>query len=366
MDVNALYENLLEKVLEGVLVVDQHNRIVTVNQGFSRVFETDINLPGLQYDEFVQSWQAKTGNSGYIPLIINALAQKTEYKAKEQTVVLFGRLKHLTEDCYLLRGKQGEVQGAMLITRDETEVQEMRKHLGQVDKFASVGQLAAGLAHEIRNPMTSLKGFTQMLMQQGRNECDKEMYQIMIDDLDRINNLITEYLQLAKPSVPHRSVCDLTDVLEKVVFLLYSEAALKEVRLAAEFGSEKALVYGDANQLKQVFLNIIRNALEASGPGAAINVSISGNEGFLEAKVTDEGSGISPEIKGRIFEPFFTTKDTGTGLGLAISCQILKSYGGDINFTENPSGLGVTCSVRLPAVRPLFQSSGQRLQTEII
>lgn len=356
MDKKALFENLLEKVREGVLIVDRNSRIVTFNPGFVRIFETDMDLAGLQYNEFVHSWQLKTGNSGYIPLINNVLHNKIEYQGKEQTIVISGRLKHLVEDCFLLRAKNNEVQGAILLTRDETEVKEMRQHLTQVDKFASVGQLAAGLAHEIRNPMTSLKGFTQMLLQQGRNESDKEMYQIMIDDLDRINNLITEYLQLARPSVPHLSVCNLMELLERVLFLLYSEAALKEVRLAAELGSYNALVYGDSNQLKQVFLNVIRNALEASRPKSAITVSISGWGDFFEVKVTDEGSGIAPEIKSKIFDPFFTTKETGTGLGLSISSQIIKAYGGEINFTENPSGVGVTCSVRLPAARLLSKA----------
>ena len=219
--------------------------------------------------------------------------------------------------------------------------------LRNAEKLSVIGELAAGIAHEIRNPLTSLRGFIQLLKP---TLVDHQMYaDIMLSELDRINFIVSELLVLAKPHNVKIKSLPLVFLLKNVLTLLASEANLKNIRFHTAFGCDP-LISGEENQLKQVFINVIKNAIEAmSGHGDVTLTTSAKAAGQVVITITDNGCGIPEELLPKLGEPFFTTKDNGTGLGLMISRKIIKDHDGHLEVSSKP-GEGTTVKITLPIV----------------
>lgn len=231
------------------------------------------------------------------------------------------------------------------ILQDVTDRKQTQELMQLSGKLTAAGQLAAGIAHEIRNPLTSLKGFLR-LIQRGAH--DKPMYfRIMDEELHRVETILEELLLLAKPNVATMAEVPMGAVLGGVVSLLETQARLKNIEFAVRLPEEPMLVHGDKNHLKQVFINAVKNAVEAMPDGGRIAIEAEAADGNAEIRVTDEGIGIPPEHLALIGRPFFTTKEYGSGLGLNVSFTIVKQHGGTIHLESEP-GQGTTLTVRLP------------------
>lgn len=216
----------------------------------------------------------------------------------------------------------------------------------QSEKLSVVGQLAAGIAHEIRNPLTSLRGFTQLLR---KKVWEYESYfDIMLTELERINLIVNEFMVIAKPSAIHFQNNNLTRIVREVAVFIESQAILSNVQIILHEEDKLPLIKSDENQLKQVFINLLKNAIEAMPIGGEIHIYIfrcSADEVLI--RIVDQGYGI-PEAKiGRLGEPFFTTKPTGSGLGLMVSLQIIDKHNGRIEF-HSEENAGTTVDVVLP------------------
>lgn len=238
-----------------------------------------------------------------------------------------------------------QIAGIICNSRDVTELRQTEERLRRTDKLSVVGELSASVAHEIRNPLTSLKGLVQLL--QMEDEKHQLYYQIMLDELNRINYIVGELLLLAKPQQISFSEADLQLILYNVVSLLKPEATLQNVQIDYEFIEQDIFIECEPNQLKQLFINIVKNAIEASSAEDRIVISVASFDHHVAISVKDHGCGISKELLARIGEPFYSSKEKGTGLGMTVSFKIVQSHNGTITF-DSVLGKGTEVIVTLP------------------
>lgn len=240
---------------------------------------------------------------------------------------------------------QHEVEQLLFVSTDITERTIAEKLLRKSEKLAVVGELAAGVAHEIRNPLTSINGFMYLLKEDYQK--DPTYIEIMESELERINFITNEFLTLGKPQVMNFQQKDISVLLESVRALLDTKAALHNVNMTLEFEPTIPFLYCDKNQLKQVFINIIKNAIEAMPNGGEVKVEARIQENNLVVQVADQGHGIPQDRMAKLGEPFYSSKEKGIGLGLMISYKIIEAHNGEINI-ESEIEKGTIVSVKLP------------------
>ncbi len=241
----------------------------------------------------------------------------------------------------------GGEESLHIVIRDITEIKRNQEFIQQSEKLNVVGELAAGIAHEIRNPLTSLKGFTQLLNHQFSTESD--YVEIMISEIERINTIVGELLLLAKPTEDEfKQVC-LEDLLENVRMLMSAQANLHGVVInhVNQQTIHNLFFNGVENKIKQVFINIIKNAIEAMGNGGKITLETTRLDSKVLIAFHDTGAGIPAHLLNKIGNPFYTTKEKGTGLGLMISKSIIESHEGELRI-NSIEGKGTTVEVILP------------------
>ncbi|MBT2662091.1 PAS domain-containing sensor histidine kinase [Bacillus sp. ISL-45] len=238
-----------------------------------------------------------------------------------------------------------KIAGIICNSRDVTELRQTEERLRRTDKLSVVGELSASVAHEIRNPLTSLKGLVQLL--QMEDEKHQLYYQIMIDELNRINHIVSELLLLAKPQQIKYTEADLQSILHDVISLLKTEASLHNIQIEFQVLSHPVMIECEPNQLKQLFINIVKNAIEASSAGDVVNITLQSADNNITVVVKDQGVGISKELLERIGEPFYSSKEKGTGLGMTVSFKIVQSHNGTIKFKSEPDK-GTEVIVQLP------------------
>lgn len=240
--------------------------------------------------------------------------------------------------------------GIYQITKDITDSKLAAERIRRSDKLAAVGLLAAGVAHEIRNPLTTLKGFVQLLT----SDIDKHYASILLSEIDRINQIVSEFLILSKPQVTKYATQNIKRILNNITSLLETEARLKGIQLISEYDVNLPLINCEQNQLKQVFINLIKNAIEAMPNGGKIIVKAQIiNNKMVSIQIVDQGMGIEEERIPKLGEPFYTTKENGTGLGLMVCYRIIEQHGGIMNITSQLNR-GTTVEVCLPLDCPLI------------
>jgi two-component system NtrC family sensor kinase len=253
----------------------------------------------------------------------------------------------------VLRDTAGKVIGSISITEDITERRRMEEQLIITDRLASIGELASGVAHELNNPLTSVIGFSELLL--GR----KNIADDIREDLNMINReaqrtagVVRNLLTFARKHSPEKQSVDINSVLKKVLELRAYEHRISNIQVNTKFATELPETMADSFQLQQVFLNIIINAeyfmIQARGRGA-LDITTELGGGMIRITITDDGPGISKENLKHLFTPFFTTKEVGkgTGLGLSICYGIITAHGGKI-YAESEYGKGATFTVELP------------------
>ncbi|MCO4851100.1 sporulation two-component system sensor histidine kinase KinE [Bacillus vallismortis] len=235
----------------------------------------------------------------------------------------------------------------LAIFKDVTERKELEERLRKSDTLHVVGELAAGIAHEIRNPMTALKGFIQLL--KGSVEGDYALYfNVITSELKRIESIITEFLILAKPQAIMYEEKHVTQIMRDTIDLLNAQANLSNVQMHLDLMDDIPPIYCEPNQLKQVFINILKNAIEVMPDGGNISVTIrSLDQEHVLISLKDEGVGMSEDKVRRLGEPFYTTKERGTGLGLMVSYKIIEEHQGKI-MVESEEGKGTVFHLTLP------------------
>jgi two-component system, sporulation sensor kinase E len=238
-----------------------------------------------------------------------------------------------------------KIEGIFAICKDITDEKRAKDLLIKSEKLSIVGQLAAGVAHEIRNPLTSLKGFAQLL--KNRVPQFTDFFEIMLVELDRINFIVSELLVVSKPQAVNFQLNHIDDTLANTIELLHPQAILNNVEIIFNPTYTLPLVRYDENQLKQVFINILNNAIDSMPNGGHIHINAYEDDlQQLVISFIDEGVGISKERIPLLGEPFYSTKEKGTGLGLMVSYQIMKNHGGHIHI-QSEIDIGTTVQLKL-------------------
>ena len=242
--------------------------------------------------------------------------------------------------------EKNEVEHLVVVARDISERKKAEEIIRKTEKLSVVGQLAAGVAHEIRNPLTSIKGLVQL-----QTEMEKPLYSdIILSEIRRLEDIVTDFLSLAKPQLLQMEKMNVKDLLDQVVRLFDAQALLKNVEIVQDHYVDVPFIHCDKNQIKQVFINILQNAVEAMPNGGVIKIQIlQYNSDSIICRFIDQGMGISEERMKKIGEPFYSTKEKGTGLGLMVSQKIIQEHGGRINI-ESIVNKGSTVEVILPIV----------------
>lgn len=324
-------ESIVETIPSGLLTVDAAGVVVQANPGASRIFDgieagttrIEALLPGFD-------WKNALG-AGKLDWIRESGGESLSYALQ----VLPQEMP--AEEAYLL------------VVEDQTEVKRLEFAVRQSEKLAAVGQLAAGIAHEIRNPLAGISGSIELLSHQSASDDDKKLSRIILREIDRLNLLISDFLDFAKPEKAPVEIVDLAPALNEVL-----DSVKLDQRLRAGIAQKRNIIAplrmrAHPDKLKQAFLNIVINAYQAMDAAEKPEFAA---EGFLEGgeivlRFRDNGAGMSEETKKRMFEPFHTTKPKGTGLGLAITLKIIEGHRGRI-FVESEMGKGTLFEIRFP------------------
>ncbi|BCJ87188.1 PAS domain-containing protein [Effusibacillus dendaii] len=335
---------ILDHITDGVITLDPSCVITGFNKGAEELLGMDASE--VKYRKFEEVFPTERDIRDKIH---ETLTTGREFKdLKVQLVDREGTNKHFLITTRVLRNRNEQDLGVMLTYKDITLQEMLEAQMRQSEKLAVIGELAAGTAHEIRNPLTSVKGFIQLLDQKYPSESpEKAYFRIILSELDRVNEIIREFLLLSKPTEPNLRLIDINNVLEDVKTLMSSDALLHNINLEYHLSQAPIVCEVDVEQIKQVFINLIRNAFEAIGLNGRLAVSVRADNRQCEIRFTDNGPGIPTDTAAKLFEPFFTTKPEGTGLGLTVSYRIIQNHGGNI-LVDTREGEGATFRVILP------------------
>lgn len=268
--------------------------------------------------------------------IVGGVTGLLSQRERERTVELQRTAGGLEESCQKL-----QIQSERIIVIEE--------QLRRAEKLSTLGEMAAVLAHEIRNPLGSIRGTAEILKDDYKPGDPKhEFIEIQIKETQRLNRVVEDFLHMARPQPADMRQCPVQEELETIATLVSNDARERQIKLVLQPPSAPVVIRADREKLRQAFLNIIINALQATPPGGSVIISTVVHQATSCAICfRDSGPGIDAETLGRIFEPFFTTKPDGTGLGLAITRKLIVSHGGTM-LVESEVGRGTTVTVRLP------------------
>ncbi len=333
-------ENVVESMADGLISVNRERKIVTLNRKAAEFFgakEGDLKnkeiskVLGIDIDHLLKEqagvlrdWELKVSDKkgSAIPLSLSAAPLKDENDRE---------------------------MGSVLLLRDLREIRDLQERVRRSERLASLGRLAAGVAHEVRNPLSSIRGFAQFFQNRFKGqEKEQEYAAVMVREVDRLNRVITELLDFARPKEPHRELHGAGEILEQTLKVLESELAKKNITVEKNLAASLPPILVDRDQLSQALLNLLLNALESMEGAGKVRISVeSGGAEVVAISISDTGRGIPKEELERVFEPFFSTKRKGTGLGLAVVHQIIESHKGEIQV-ETREGEGTTFRITLP------------------
>jgi PAS domain S-box-containing protein len=254
---------------------------------------------------------------------------------------------------------RGETLGKIVIFRDMTNVFKMQEEILRMDRLVSLGKLASGIAHELRNPLAGIKTTAQALGEEmSRDDSKREYLNRITKEIDRLNDLLKTFFSFAKPQKLNLMYCHIRDIINEIIPFLLKEIADQGIRFVESYHPQLPMIKVDKNQMYQVFLNLFLNAIQAMPKGGELRIEVSptisySQEGpkqdFMKIIVSDTGKGIPAQIIQKIFDPFFTTKPKGIGLGLSITYQIIKKHGGTIKV-ESMMEKGTSFVINLPVI----------------
>jgi len=332
--------NIIESMTTALVSSDSYGRIATVNPGACLLLRSnEPDLVGRGLRDTVRLVPEK--ESAAVDRVVAGELPKYEAEAR----LIAGESEvPVAVSASLLRDEDGTRTGAVVLLQDAVE---REKHL------AALGRLAAGVAHEVRNPLSSLKGFAQFFRSKFRPGSEEERYSdIMIEEVERLDRVVQELLDFAKPTSPDRVLSDPNELVDQVLALVVEDAQFREVAIERRFASRLPQVFVDPLQIRQALLNLLLNGIEAMEGGGTLTLETSisteaRSVPFVSVDISDTGEGMTPDEIAKLFEPFYTTKPKGTGLGLTIVSRILEQNGGRITV-KSVKGEGTTFSALLP------------------
>lgn len=343
-------ETILNSVTNSILMLDTNKRIVLCNKANEETLEIDKeSIIGMNIDDFNKLVDF---SSKELPDLL--LSGYDENESFEVSLTSFkGNRRDLIIQLATIRNVDGEIIGGISVGTDITEVKKQQEKMIKQEKLALLGQMGAGIVHETRNYLTTIKGRCQLISMLGDNEKVKEHAVKINNEVDEVNKIISEFLFLSKPREAELEEVSMLDIFDSIKSMVGANSLVKGVDVEFEFCREERYLLCDEAQLKQVILNMCKNAVDAmSGRlNAKLRIETLFDEvdNEMRIKITDNGSGIAEEDLKKIGTLFFTTKKTGTGLGLNVCYKIIKDHGGRIDV-ESRLGEGTTFTIVLPCI----------------
>ena len=337
---------ILDNLSHGFMIVDNEGLVTVHNQACTEILKLrNQSLTKLPIETFL------TPKSGDECPVQTALRSDQDYTAYEYPVRLpNGQSILIGLTTNKIMNEEKQLTGLIIAFDDLTEISQMREELMRNDRMAIVGELAAGLAHEIRNPVAVIRGAVEELPRQESGSTTSEKLQSMaIRESDHLNEIVSGFLDFAREPSNKRKPVPLHPLLSEIEDLLRREFQDETaLNISTEFIHDDIIVSGDGSQLKQVFVNLAKNGIESMNAEGHLRISVyQPADGPVEIRFDDEGTGIDPDKAGRIFEPFYTTKSTGVGMGLAVCLRIITAHDGTIRAANREKG-GCSIHVSLP------------------
>jgi two-component system sensor histidine kinase HydH len=333
--VKAFSDHVIQNMPSGLVTMDMESRITSMNQAARDILGQDLVRPFPEMMDLVKEMEEAS--------------QKLVNKDISLEIVP-GRRVLLDITASPVRSSEDQITGYVFLFRDLTQIGELKKQVETNRRLAAIGKLAAGVAHEIRNPLSSIKGFaTYFGKRYEKNENDRETALIMVSEVERINRSITQLLEFAKPLGVEKKEVDIRQMIDHSLKLIHHDLEQKDIRAKVDIDISKTLIHTDGDRMNQVLLNLYINAVAALERGGTLAVSVkdTSQEEWIEIRVKDNGKGIDEEFLDQIFDPYFTSRPTGTGLGLSIVHRIIENLGGNIRV-ESKKGEGACFIINLP------------------
>jgi len=343
MNTRSHTEIIMESMVDGIITIDNDGKVTAINNAARRIMGLNQEVIGINYVSLFP------GHAKFSSVLLETLHTGKNFIGYEEE---FGRpdgtVVPISVSTSMLYNNQ-DILGAVVVFKDLSERKAFEGRVRRVDRLAAVGELAAGVAHEIRNPLAAISGSVQILVDELPKDHPSRVFgEVVLKEVDRLNVIIEDLLYFAKPSKNYVSCVHPNELVADTLSLLSPILKKELVILEKYFDPSIGSISVDAELIKQVLVNLLLNAVQALPPeGGKITVTTqTANEG-VEIIVKDSGTGMDPENIPRIFDPFFTTKDTGTGLGLAVSNKIVEIHRGYIRV-ESTVGIGSTFTICLP------------------
>ncbi|MDY0041172.1 MAG: PAS domain S-box protein [Desulforhabdus sp.] len=346
--------DILESVTDAVVTIDEEHKVLICNQAAEEMF-------GYKREEIVGQDVSpiipnphQSIHRGYVERYLNTGIPRVIGKARE----CYGLRKDGSSFPVEISHSVSKTGGHLYFTaviRDITRRKQLEREARFIERLADVGKSVAHIAHEIRKPLMLIGGFANQVARCDSlrgNEKDRQKLNIVVEEVSRLEKLLNGVRLLTRPPASsHKSPLPLKELLAETIDLMERVVADRRINLATDLVREPVMVDADPDQLKQVFLNILYNAIEAVQEDGNIRISFRMVGREAEIVVADDGPGIPPDLQEKIFDPFFTTKSDGTGLGLAISKNIIQDHGGSLHL-QSQAGKGAAFIVRLPVAVP--------------
>lgn len=354
-DDGALFKNVFSSLIEGILLVSSEGNILLGNPAIEEmVCQSEDHFKNGSVDQFLLD------QPRVLSKVFDCIQSGTSYRDVECCITGKSDFDffpaRVTISPYL--NSNGNPQGAILLIKDVRLIKDLEETSRQKDQLSTLESMALGLAHELKNPLGGIRGSAQLLRDELNDSEQREYLDIVVNEADRINRMLSQILNLAGSQKMHSEKTNIHKILEDIITLEKTKLATKNGAFIQDYDPSLPLVDADEDKLKQVFVNLIQNAMDASQNFQKIRLTTRIFSQFtvtppeyprrqILVEITDHGSGILKEDQNKLFTPFFTTKKRGTGLGLAISLKIIEDHQGKIKIVSRP-GAGTKVQVFLP------------------
>ncbi len=348
-----LLDRVLASVPCGILSCDLGGVVTSANTALTAMLgRTEGSLQGMRYDRAIGGWEevlaaclggAESSRAPLTPLA--PVARERSLRRADGAVVV------VESTVSSLLSSEGAPVGLVEVVKDLTEVRRLEEAVREGRTLAALGEMAAGLAHEVRNPLGGIKGFASLLARDiAPDDPRAPLVGRIVEGVDALNRIVTDFLAYGAPSRPETRAFDPGALVSELLALLGAEGLARDrvvVRADLPAPAAPALAHADRDQVRQALLNLLRNALEATPAGGRVDVSVRSAGGAAQIVVSDSGAGIPHAVLARLFRPFGSTKPGGTGLGLAVARSLVERNGGSLGIESSAAGTRAT--VRIPS-----------------
>ncbi|WP_025686027.1 two-component system sensor histidine kinase NtrB [Paenibacillus maysiensis] len=348
----------LRQVMElmplALVTLDSEERVIHMNKAMLELYR-DVD-PFITLPEVVGRPLTSLFGLGTAPVVNERVARALEGEAGADFINVPPKV--FFSSFLPIRDKHvSKTTGVIIALQDITELETLRSELGNFERLSLVGQMAAGITHEIRNPMAVVRGFLQLIREKSPESLG-HYYRIVMEELDRANGIINDFLSLAQNRIVEKEQCHLHDIIRELTPLLWADANLRGQTIELKLEEHITMLHLNPKEMKQLLLNLSRNAMEAMGDKGVLTISTHEEGDFVELEVKDTGPGIPQNQLEKLFQPFYTTKTKGTGLGLALCQNIVERHHGTI-AVDSVEGMGTQFRVRLRRTIPAYRDHSE-------